>query len=141
MADDLTGYFLMAQAAARIMIIASELLELIGASQLSYKDIGGINGLIKSGIFKNEESLMDLLKLLNGYTIIDDTTDGFFEDLAVNGFTDGQMTAVIELGFVEYITKKYVPETIEFKHPDFIPDEISCFSLTKLGNKILERKK
>jgi len=124
--------------AARIMIIASELLELIGASQLSYKDIGGINGLIASKIFKNEESLKDLLKMLDGYTITDDINDGFFEYLYTNGFIDDQLTSVLELGFIEYITKEYVPESFELKNPDFIPNEISCFSLTELGKKIIK---
>ena len=128
-------------AAARIMIVASELIELIGASLLSYKDIGGMNGLIKSGIFKREESVRNLLKLLNGYTIEDDIVDGFFEDLYENGFTDGQVDSVIDLGLVEYITKKYIPTTEELKHSHFIPDELSCFDLTNLGKKLIESKK
>ena len=128
-------------AAARIMIVASELMELIGASLLSYKDIGGMKGLIKSGIFKREESVRNLLKLLNGYTIQDDVVDGFFEDLYEKGFTDEQMHSVIDLGLVEYITKKYFPTTEEVKHSHFIPDEVSWFDLTNLGKKLIESKK
>ncbi len=128
-------------AAARIMIVASELLELIGASLLSYKDIGGMKGLIKSGIFKREESVRNLLKLLNGYPIEDDVVDGFYEGLYENGFTDRQMYSVIDLGLVEYITKKYIPTTEELKHSHFIPDELSCFDLTNLGKKLIESKK
>ena len=123
------------------MIVSSELIELIGASLLSYKDIGGMKGLIKSGIFKSEESVRNLLKLLNGYTIEDDVVDGFFEDLYENGFTDGQMHSVIELGLVEYITEKYIPTMEEVKHSHFIPDEVSCFDLTNLGKKLIESKK
>jgi uncharacterized protein (TIGR02391 family) len=128
-------------AAARIMIFASELLELIGASLLSFRDIGGIKGLIKSGLFSSEKSLMNLLKLLNGYTISDDVVDGFFEDLYENGFTDGQVHSVIDLGLVEYITKKYFPTTEEVKHSHFIPDEVSWFDLTNLGKTLMESKK
>jgi hypothetical protein len=100
-----------------------------------------MKGLIKSGIFKREESVRNLLKFLNGYTIPDDIVDGFFEDLYENGFTDGQMHSVIDLGLVEYITKKYIPTTEELKHSHFIPDELSCFDLTNLGKKLIESKK
>ncbi len=127
--------------AARIMIVASELLELIGASSLSYRDIGGIKGLMKSGLFTSEESVMNLLKFLNGYTIPNDIVDGFFEDLYENGFTDDQMHSVIDLGLVEYITKKYFPTTEEAKNSLFIPDEVSWFELTNSGKKLMERKK
>ena len=128
-------------AAARIMIVASELMELIGASLLSYKDIGGMKGLIKSGIFKREESVRNLLKLLNGYTIQDDVVDGFFEDLYEKGFIDEQMHSVIDLGLVEYITKKYFPTTEEVKHSHFISEEVSWFDLTNLGKKLIDGKK
>ena len=99
---------------------------------------------IESGLF--EDSVMeDHKKALenNGvaYTIQDDVVDGFFEDLYEKGFTDEQMHSVIDLGLVEYITKKYFPTTEEVKHSHFIPDEVSWFDLTNLGKKLIESKK
>jgi hypothetical protein len=38
----------------RILIIASELLDFVGVSDVSYIEIGGIEGLIKHGIFENK---------------------------------------------------------------------------------------
>ncbi len=51
---------------ARIMVTASELLELIGASSKSFADVGGVHGLIRLGIFKNEDVMKKLLRILDG---------------------------------------------------------------------------
>src|SRR6266567_1533688 len=86
----------------RVMVLASELLDLIGASDLSFEDVGGVAGLIKTKVFQSKEHLHQLLSLLDNYTIPDDTVDGYFEDLALNGFSEAQVQAVIEVGLIEY---------------------------------------
>src|SRR5512138_1489539 len=48
-------------ACLRIMILASELLDLISASRRSFEGIGGIDGIIKAGIFKSVEEFKDFL--------------------------------------------------------------------------------
>jgi uncharacterized protein (TIGR02391 family) len=123
----------------RILIIASDLLDLIGASKISFKDIGGIDGLVKEGIFQSKENLLNLLKLLDGYIIEDDIIDGLFEDLAYNGFSEDQYMAVFDIGLIEYMEEPYVPsiEELKLKHR-FPPDVIGLFTLTSLGKSLLE---
>ena len=82
----------------RVMVLASELLDLIGASDLSFADVGGVAGLIKADVFSGRESLRNLLHLLEGYTILDDIVDGFFETLALRGFCETQVHAVMAYG-------------------------------------------
>lgn len=122
---------------ARIMIIASDLLDLVEASSKSFDRIGGIEGLIKSEIFKNEDNIKELLKILDGYVLPDHGCDGFYEELAKKGYGEEEVIALIEIGLVEYKSKEYIP------HPnypdDFIIDEIGWFELTPLGKKILSK--
>jgi len=49
----------------RIMVLASELLDLIGASQLSFADVGGAAGLVKVGIFPDKDGVANLLCILD----------------------------------------------------------------------------
>jgi hypothetical protein len=124
----------------RIMVIASDLLDLIGASSKSFTKIGGVRGLIQRGIFKDEMKLKELLQLLDSYYILDDVTDGFWEELAYKDFGEDEVTAVIEVGLVEYISKEYIPTANELKIDFNVPDEIAWFILTKLGEDILKNK-
>jgi hypothetical protein len=94
----------------RVMVLASELLDLIGASDLSFEDVGGVIGLIKTNVFQSKENLHKLLSLLDNYTIPDDTVDGYFEDLALNGFSETQVQAIIEVGLIEFFIRDYVPD-------------------------------
>ncbi len=86
----------------RIMILASELLDLVEASSVSFAEIGGIKGLIKQGIFVDELQLSDLLSFLSSQSFPHETFDGMFEDLAERGYPKRQYQAVFDLGFVEY---------------------------------------
>jgi uncharacterized protein (TIGR02391 family) len=120
-------------AAIRIMIIASELLELIGASRLSFRDSGGIEGLVKSGVFPSEESVMNLLESLDGY--ICPAIDGLWEELAENGFTDKHVHFLIDLGLVEFTTKQSVPNALEETS-----EELYCFELTNQGRTLVKEE-
>lgn len=50
----------------RILIIASELLDLIDASELTLADSGGVEGLVRAG-FGSTKRLRELLAVLDGY--------------------------------------------------------------------------
>ena len=119
----------------RIMVLASELLDLIGASSLSFADVGGIEGLLKAGAFKDKEELLSLLEFLDGHYLPDEVVDGFYEDLYEKGFRDAQLEAVIDLDLVQYQVEDYVPSTYELLHDPSYPDTIAWFELTDLGKK------
>lgn len=116
------------------MVLASELLDLIGASSLSFADVGGIAGLVKAGAFKDKEELLDLLEFLDGYRLPDEAVDGFWEDLYEKGFRNSQLDAVIELDLVHYRVEDYVPSTYELLY-DSYPDTMGWFELTDLGKR------
>jgi len=121
----------------RIMVIASELLELIGASVKSFADIGGIKGLIQANLFKDKKSIIKLLKILDGYHLPDHVCDGFYEELANNGFGEDEVVALIEVGLIEYKSQKYIPSEGNIEDTFDIPDEIGWFELTQMGKKII----
>lgn len=124
-------------ASVRIMIIATELLDLLGASSLSFADVGGIEGLIKVGIFPDKDSISKLLTFLNGNWIPDDIFDGLYEDLFEKGFSEEQLFAVLDLGLAEYKTETYIPTFNEIKSNTVLADEISWFELTNLGKELV----
>ncbi|MDF1539977.1 MAG: TIGR02391 family protein [Candidatus Thorarchaeota archaeon] len=86
----------------RVMVLASELLDLIGASSISFTEIGGVKGLIEKGIFDDESQIADLLSFLSPQVFPYETFDGMFEDLAERGYSDQQYQAVFDLDLVEY---------------------------------------
>jgi hypothetical protein len=117
---------------------------LIGASNLSFTDIGGVNGLIKSGVFPDKASLCRLLSFLDGYTIVDDIIDGFFEALVHIGFDEMQYQAVVDIGLVEFLNEPYVLSEDEQSHfeqlsdDDFIPESVGWFELTQVGKAVVQ---
>lgn len=119
----------------RIMVLASELLCLIGASSISFTEIGGVEGLIKHGVFAEESKITGLLSLLLSEYCPDDTFDGLFEDLAMKGYTDNQFQSVFDLGLIEYI--EYNCDDVD--DPPFDFETIGRFELTPLGQKVLNK--
>lgn len=122
-------------ACLRILIVASELLELIGASDRSFADIGGIRGLIQTGIFKDKSQIHNLLIFLNDQVLPDHVCDGFYEDLKAKGGSNSQFQAILDLGFVEYLTEPYTPS--EFESAYDAPEELGIFRLTESGSTFL----
>jgi uncharacterized protein (TIGR02391 family) len=123
---------------ARIMILASELLDLIGASPVSFADVG-IDGLVGRGPFDDRQYLVALLTFLDGYTIADDVVDGFFEELREMGMGEAHVQAAIETGLVEYKTKvPRSPGDPPFVDPEQ-PDEASWFELTEVGRALIQQ--
>ena len=118
----------------RIMILASELLDIIGASVINFKEIGGVKGLIEQKIFENEMQLYKLLSILSSQIFPDETFDGMFEELAESGFSDQHYQAVFDLGLVEY----HEDLSDHNVHGETINSDIfGWFELTSEGRKIL----
>ncbi|GAH65337.1 unnamed protein product, partial [marine sediment metagenome] len=82
----------------RVMVLASELLDLVGASSVSFAEIGGVKELIKQGIFDNESQLSDLLSFLSSQVFPHEIFDGMFEDLAERSYSEQQYQTVFDLG-------------------------------------------
>jgi len=126
----------------RIMILASELLDLIDASSLTFADIGGVDGLIKTGAFTSREQLLGLLKLLDGYYVVDEAFDGLYEAMFEQlGVDDLQLQAVLELDLARYEETNYVPSAEELRVAwvTFDPPQIiGWFILTDLGKQFVD---
>lgn len=120
----------------RVMVLASELLDLIGASSISFAEIGGVKGLIKQGIFDDELQIADLLCLLSPQSFIDEDYSGLFEDLAIGGYSDSQYQAIFDLDLAELRSKIGTHEFPGYP-ADF--DKIEWFELTPMGRKILNQ--
>lgn len=120
----------------RVMVLASELLDLIGASSISFTEIGGVKGLIKQGIFDDELQIADLLCLLSSQSFIDEDYSGLFEDLAIGGYSDSQYQAIFDLDLAELRSKI---GTHEFPGDPADFDKIEWFELTPTGREILNQ--
>lgn len=122
----------------RVMILASELLDLIGASDLSFADVGGVQGLIKERVFPDARTLHKLLRLLGGKVLPDDDIDWIEEDLWRMGCTYTHVQAAIDTGLVEYTSVDYVPTMDELVYMEgSLPDTMGSFELTELGESVL----
>lgn len=120
----------------RILIIASELLDLISASSISYTEIGGIEGLIRQGIFENKSQLSNLLSFLSSQVFPYESFDGMFENLIREDYTKTQYEAVFDLGLVEYHS-----EIRDHSHPGEPEDwdDFGWIELTPQGQKVLDQ--
>jgi hypothetical protein len=120
----------------RIMVLASELLDLIGASPISFTEIGGVKGLIKHGIFAEESQITDLLSFLSSQSCPYECFDGLFEDLYERGYTDHQYQSVLDLGLIEYKCK-----TMDYSFPGkpVDLDTFGWFELTPMGHMVLNK--
>jgi hypothetical protein len=122
----------------RILIIASELLNLINTSSISYTEIGGIEGLIRQGIFENKSQLSNLLSFLSSQVFPHEAFDGMFEDLTKRGYSDKQYEIIFDLGLAEYhseVRNHSFPGELE----DW--DDFGWIELTPLGRKVITQIK
>jgi len=120
--------------AARVLIVASELLELIESSELTLTDRGGVKGLVRIGDFGSEERLRTLLGLLDNYHMPESTYDGLFEMLAMNGFDDEAVERVIDLGLVEM--QSGLVEVTFGPYPEY--EDHEWFVLTEMGKEVMQ---
>jgi hypothetical protein len=118
--------------ALRILVITSELLDLIDASSLSYSDLGGVEGLLKAGIFDSKDQLLGVLKTCDGYALPGHDADGLREQIfEYYGALDHNLDAVFELNLVRYIDT-------EFDVPDWGVEEGGWLELTDLGRQFID---
>ena len=122
----------------RILVLASDLLDLIGTSQVSLAGMGGVKGVIAKYGFEKRERLSELLELLSTQKFPNETFDGMFEELANKGFSDEQYEIVFELDLVEY-KSKIMNHSMSDDDPDW--DDFGWLELTDLGRKVLKELK
>lgn len=90
------------QLCARILVLASELLYLLNASERTLPGVGGIEGMVESGIFKSVADFKRCLKFYeDGYWIGDQVYDGYLEDLAHCEISEQQEQLFWELNLVQ----------------------------------------
>lgn len=118
--------------ALRVMVLASELLDLLGASRRSFTAIGGVDGLLAHRFFDSLGQVAACLKFLDGNSFPDTTMDGFMEDQAETGVSDKQIEVVFDLRLV--VAHEQLGRD-SFADTDII---ITTFALTGLGRKVLE---
>lgn len=129
------------KACLRIMVLASELLELIGASEKSFANVGGVDGLIRHGTFADRNEIKELLEFLDERVMPEDAPDGFFEDLAEEGSSQEQLDALFDVGLVDYQGKEVeIPEWGRNAYGD-VTERIGVFLLTPLGRQVLNEIK
>jgi uncharacterized protein (TIGR02391 family) len=129
----------------RVMVLASELLDLIDASALSFADVGGVEGLVEVGPFSGKQDLLNLLLSLENQYIPYGEIDGLTEQLEDEyGLTEIHIHAAIDLDLVRYTETEYAPSLQELKVAwrDFPPpDVLGHFELTELGERVVEEIK
>lgn len=122
--------------ATRILILASELLELIGSSELTLSDSGGVEGVIRILDIESKERLHQLLRLLDGYNMPAETYDGLFEMLAIHGYPDEMLEKVICLGLID-MRSGNAEVSFGISYPQYETRE--WFELTDIGNELVGR--
>lgn len=123
--------------ALRILIMASELLELIDASELTLTDAGGLEALVRVGGFDSPERLSKLLHLLNNYHMPVQTYDGLFERLARNGFGESELHAAMDLNLVVMHSGEHeIP--CSWRGTLGETEIVEWFELTDLGREVLK---
>ncbi len=116
----------------RILVVASELLEMLNASALTISDRGGIEGIVRLVNCGTSQRLLELLRLLDGYWMPELTYDGLFEDLYKSGFNDDHLESIIEIGLIEM--SKFTGEDPWNEKPE----TMERFNLTELGRQVLK---
>jgi uncharacterized protein (TIGR02391 family) len=122
----------------RVMIIASELLDLIDAAYLSFSDIGGVPGLIKNSVFQNEEDIAWLLEYLEKYAVLHQDYGALYVELFENrGLDEHHVQALLNLELIRYEESTFNP-TIEEIQIGLDATDAGSFVLTDLGKQFIE---
>jgi hypothetical protein len=118
----------------RVLMLASELLDLVDASYRSFERIGGTKGLIKEGIFKDQQELKSLLEFLEGQQIIEHDVGALKEEYP---FNDIQWEAVFDFGLVKYHETECYDSMEEDGYLNYDTTLIGWIELTYLGKKVM----
>ena len=122
----------------RVMVLASELLDLISASRRSYEGIGGIEGIIKAGIFANAQEFEEFLDFHLGQQIIGADYSDFEVEFEAKGFKKIQWEYMFDLGLLRYDEQE---TPMDERFGIFESTLLGVFELTDEGGKVLEELK
>ncbi len=115
----------------RVLILASELLDLLGASERTISGIGGVEGLIEAGIFGSVEDFRRCLEFYDlGHYCPEEAFDGYWEALAYAGISEDQEKLFWDLGVIQ-CRQEIPPEGSRWEFLDVI-------ELTILGRSLLK---
>ncbi|MGE5532289.1 MAG: TIGR02391 family protein [Bacteroidota bacterium] len=103
-----------------VLLIASELMTLIGASSFAFRGLETLVSLLDAGKIASWGTLERLLRYLDGHVTLDDTYDGMFEDLLELGVSDETFELVHDIGLIEWEHHDYSPEPDEMYPPEFL---------------------
>jgi len=90
----------------RILLIASELLDMIDASIMPFKGLETVDDLVKKGLFKDRNDFFYVLNYLVGQYFVDEVYDGFFEEKALKGISDEQYETMFDFGLLQMKCEK-----------------------------------
>jgi uncharacterized protein (TIGR02391 family) len=122
---------------ARILILASELLDLLAASPRSLRLEGGPEGLVAKRVFTSVADLRRFLIFIQDQNYPDDVWDGFYEALALAGFSEEQLELIIDLALLERTCEWLEPsQDLNRSWPEF--ETVTVFRLTELGREVLK---
>ncbi len=119
-------------ACTRALIVATDLLNLLGAASIHFESLKDLVVLAKGRGFDSGFSVQQLLRFLEREVVIDCCVDGMFEEKAKCGWGTKQYEFVFETGLVEY--EDTPAETVE--GDSFHAEEVGRFKLTMLGEKV-----
>jgi len=119
---------------SRCLIVATELLEMVGASAVRFDTVEELGQLAAAIGIAGLESLRELLRFLDGYVIVDDVLDGLYEELAERGWGDFVLEFVFDTGLAEYVGGKLPATPL---HPMEDGVELATFDLTDQGREIV----
>ncbi|MEN6548089.1 MAG: TIGR02391 family protein, partial [Armatimonadia bacterium] len=118
-----------------ILMIATELMELIGASRLAFHGMETLQQLLDCGKVSDATQLRRLLEYLDQNTTPDEAFDGLWEDLASMSMGEEHLELVADLGLVEWTRDLPGPEW-PLNDP-FRPDFLDTVELTADGQEML----
>jgi len=123
----------------RILVLASELLDLLDASPKSLQAEGGPEGLVSHGHFESVEDFGEFLEFIDGQSYPEEVFDGLMESLAYAGFSWEQITLTEDLGLVE--ERDVISEQQQPGGPPPHFDWVTTFELTSHGHEVLSKLK
>lgn len=120
--------------AFRVMILASELLDLLDCCTLNLEELGGVDEIINIFQIQNSKKINQLLAFMNEQLILEDISDGLFEDLTSNGYSYEQYLKLFELDLVycEEVPCQKTESDLDLKY-------LTYFKLTEMGHELLQK--
>lgn len=121
----------------RILALASELLDLLLASERLLPSIEGVEGLVEAGLFSSTDEFRRCLEFFEyGHDCTDEVFDGYWEDLALAGISEEQERLLWDLGLVETNSRPFPERRARDLH-----DYIELIELSTFGRSLLEEVK